>query len=57
MQVEVAFAASSISADTSTGIDASEAWLAERVTILLAPIRSASCFSLTGSIIRSALET
>jgi hypothetical protein len=55
--MEVAFAASSISADTSTGIDAGEAWLAERVMIFLAPIRSASRFSLAGSIIRSALET
>ena len=46
-----------IGADTSAGIEASEAWLAERVTIFLAPIRSASRFTMAGSIIRSALET
>jgi hypothetical protein len=53
----VAFAASSMSAHTSAGIDASEAWLAGRVMIFFAQILSAIRFSFLGVIIRSSLET
>jgi hypothetical protein len=46
----------SISADTSTDLDASEAWLAAKVMIWRAFIRADMCFWLSGLIIRSSLE-
>ena len=52
----VALAASSIKENTSTGIDASDAWPAFSVMIFLAPILSAILFSFSGAIIRSSLE-
>ena len=55
-QAAVALAASSIRAATSSGMEAKDAWLAARVMIFLAPIRSAMRFSFSGWIIRSSLE-
>lgn len=51
-----AFAASSMKAATSTGIEASEAWLAFSVMTFFAPSRPDIQRWLSGWIIRSSLE-
>lgn len=50
------FAASSINEATSTGLDASEAWLAARVMTFFAPSRADIRFSFSGAIILSSLD-
>lgn len=52
----MATAASSISAATSFAREASDAWLASRVTIFLGAIRAAIRSWFSGAIMRSALE-
>lgn len=49
--------ASSISPDTSTGLDAREAWLAGSVITLRALMRFVMKASVSGLIMRSSLET